>query len=196
MKHNILQINSSARFHESITRQVSDLVISYLQQNTDSTATTHRDVTIGLPFINEEWVKANFTAQEERDEEQRKALNFSNKLVTELQQASYIVISVPIYNFSIPATLKAWIDLVVRANLTFSYNEEGQPIGLLTNKKAIVIIASGGTPLNSDWDKATPYLKQILGFIGLTNLTFIDATKITLDENDISKQLENLINRS
>lgn len=193
--NNILQINSSARFSDSKTRQISALVIDYLQQENSSATHTHRDVATGLPLINETWVNANFTDKEKRTKQQQESLAFSDELVNELKQAHYIVISSPLYNFGIPATLKAWIDLIARANLTFKYNKEGQPVGLLKNKKIIIIMASGGTPLNSEWDKASPYLKQVLGFIGLTDVVFIDANETTLDKNQIARQLKSLIGK-
>ena len=186
---NILQINSSGRYEGSMTRQVSDLVVNYLKGNNPSLETASRDVAEGLPFVNEAWINANFTAPDERSDDQKKTLGLSDELVSELQDAEHIVICAPLYNFGIPAALKAWVDLIARVQLTFHFNEEGQPVGLLNNKKAIVVMASGGTPLGSDWDTATPYMKQVLGFVGITDVTFLNATEID-DENGMSQIAE------
>lgn len=93
----------------------------------------------------------------------------------ELQAADIIVIGVPMYNFGGPATLKAWIDLVARPKVTFRY-ESGSPVGLLTNKKAIIVPASGGVPAGSSADHLTPHLKAFLAFLGITDVTITAAT--------------------
>jgi len=108
----VLQINSSGRYESSITRQVSERVINYLRESNASLVSVHRDVAVGLPFVNEAWINANFTAANERTEVQKEVLEFSNELVTELENADHIVIASPIYNFNIPASLKAWVDLI------------------------------------------------------------------------------------
>lgn len=181
---NILHINSSGRYEESITRQVSDLVVAYLKGNNSSLVSINRDVAMGLPFVNETWINSNFTAVEERTEDQKEVLGFSNELVAELESADHIVIASPIYNFNIPATLKAWIDLIARVGLTFSYTENG-PVGLLENKKATIVMASGGVPIGSEMDMASSYLKFALGFVGVSDVNIIDASMINHagDEN-------------
>ena len=179
----ILQINSSGRKSGSLTRQVSDLVVSKLSKNNPELMVNQRDLATGLPFVDEQWIDANFTDPEQRSHTHNETLCFSDDLVKELQQAEHIVIASPIYNFSIPAVLKAWIDMVARAKLTFEYTANG-PVGLLQNKKAILVMASGGVPIGSDWDYASGYLKHALGFLGITDVTVIDATKINLDATD------------
>jgi FMN-dependent NADH-azoreductase len=190
---NILQINSSGRYEGSITRKVSDLILNNLLQNNPSCEHTTRDVAKGLPFVNEEWINANFTGADQRNDSQKAALKFSDSLVAELQQADHIVIAAPIYNFGIPATLKTWVDLISRAQLTFRYNDEGQPIGLLNNKKATIVTASGGVPIGSDWDKATPYLKHILSFIGINDVTLVNANEIETNNKDALDQVAALL---
>jgi len=193
----ILQINSSGRYENSITRQVSDLVVNSIKQSKPSLKDVNRDIATGLPFVNEAWINSNFTAADERTDDQKDVLGFSNELVAELQNAEHIVIASPIYNFSIPATLKAWIDLIARAGLTFRYTENG-PVGLLENKKATVVMASGGVSIGSEMDMASKYLKLALAFIGITDVNIIDASQInyagdeSLDSAEI--QLAALIN--
>lgn len=190
---NILQINSSGRYEGSITRKVSGLVVANLMQQTPSSDHVTRDIATGLPFVNEEWINANFTVADQRSDSQKTVLKFSDDLVAELKDASHIIISVPIYNFGIPATLKAWIDMISRVQLTFRYSEEGQPIGLLNNKKAIIIMASGGVPIESEWDKATPYMKHILSFIGINDVTVVNANEIEINSEDASSQVTALL---
>ncbi len=122
---NILHINSSGRYEGSVTRQVSDLVVTHLRQENSALEIVSRDLAAGIPFVDESWIDANFTAAEERSNSQNEALKFSDELVAEIQNAEYIVIAAPIYNFSIPAVLKAWVDLIVRVNFTFQFTENG-----------------------------------------------------------------------
>lgn len=174
---NILRIDASGRFEGSVTRQLTDHLIENLSESNSNTHLVTRELASGLPFINEQWIGANFTPAEQRNEGHKQALELSDKLVAEIEAADTLVIASPIYNFSVPAVLKAWIDMVARAGLTFKYTEQG-PVGLLEGKKAYLVIASGGTPLGSDWDFTSGYLKHVLGFIGITDVTLIDASKV------------------
>lgn len=176
----LLHVNSSGRFQGSVTREVSDKLVTHLKQDNPELEIIDRDLAGGLPFVDEPWINANFTDPDERDDAQKEVLGFSDKLVAELQRAEHIVIASPIYNFSIPAVLKAWVDQIARAKLTFHYTETG-PVGLLTNKKATVIMASGGVPIGSEMDMASPYIKQALAFVGITDVAFIDAATVNSD---------------
>ena len=98
----------------------------------------------------------------------------ADALIGELADADVVVIGAPIYNFGVPAALKAWVDMVARARLTFRYTENG-PEGLLTGKKAYVVVPSGGVPVGSEVDFATPYLRHALAFIGITDVKFVGA---------------------
>jgi FMN-dependent NADH-azoreductase len=135
MKNEILHINASARVDGSVTRDISAQLVQQLQHQHGASIVT-RDVATGVEFIDENWIGANFTDPAERNREQKTILAVSDELVAELQQASHIVIAAPIYNFSVPATLKAWIDQVARARVTFRYTENG-PEGLLKGKKSL-----------------------------------------------------------
>ena len=170
----ILEINAAARYEGSISRDLVADLINALEDRFGSADIKRRDLAKGLPFIDEEWVTANTTPEEERSDHHRKTLGYSDELVAELQDADVLVIGAPIYNFSVPAVLKAWIDMVARARLTFRYTETG-PEGLLTGKKAYVIVPSGGVPVGSEVDFATPYLRHALAFIGITDVEFVGA---------------------
>ncbi|MEL6242288.1 MAG: NAD(P)H-dependent oxidoreductase [Pseudomonadota bacterium] len=168
----ILHIDSSARIDGSITRDLSTDIVAKMGGDV-----IRRDLTDAVPQITEDWIGANFTPADNRDEMQRDQLALSDALVDELKQADTIVIGVPIYNFGIPASLKAWIDLVARVGVTFSYTEDG-PVGLLQGKRAIIAVASGGTPVGSDIDFASGYLRHVLGFMGITDIEVIAADRV------------------
>jgi len=173
MTKTILHIDASARRQGSVSRELSAKLVA----EAGADKVIHRDLSDGLPYLSETWVHSTFTPPESRSEEQAAALDFSDTLVAELTAADTIVIGTPIYNFSIPAVLKAWIDQIARAGVTFQYTENG-PKGLLEDKKVIIAVASGGTAIGSDYDFASPYLKFALGFLGITDVTVLDKTDI------------------
>ncbi len=175
--NNILRLDSSARKTESVTRSLADEMIDRLAE-LGPIKLESRDLVSGLPFVDEAWVAANFTPAEVRSQAQQAKLGLSDELLAELNRADTLVISAPIYNFSIPATLKTWIDMICRVGRTFRYTETG-PVGLLEGKRAIILVASGGIIVGSSYDLATPYLKQVLGFIGITDVTIIAADATT-----------------
>lgn len=152
-------------------------LVTQLGEQHSNISVLKRDVSKGLPFLDESWIQANFTDPGERNIQHKKTLSLSDELVSELKTADIVVLGSPIYNFSVPASLKAWIDLVARARETFKYTENG-PVGLLTGKKAYVVLASGGTKAGSDTDFAGKYLKHVLGFIGLEDVTIIAADQL------------------
>lgn len=168
----LLRIDSSAKSQGSVTHDLLDAVEARI-----GTADIRRDLGgKAVPQIDGTWVAANFTPEAERSEDQRAALALSDQLINEVKAANTILIALPIYNFSVPGALKAWIDLICRAGVTFKYTDTG-PVGLLEDKRVIVAVASGGTPVGSDIDFATGYLRHILGFIGITDVTFISADR-------------------
>ncbi|KIC41691.1 FMN-dependent NADH-azoreductase [Ruegeria sp. ANG-S4] len=176
MTKTILHIDASARRTGSATRELSDRVVKHL----GASRIIRRDLASPLPLLTEDWIAANFTPADQRDAVQRDQLALSDELVQELQQADTVVIGLPIYNFSVPAAFKAWIDLVARAGLTFSYSENG-PKGLLEGKRAVLAIASGGTAVGSEIDFATDYAKHVLGFIGIQDVDIVAADQMALD---------------
>ena len=171
---NVLEVQASARGEGSISRDLTADLIAALEARHGELNITRRDLAKGLPFIDEAWVAANFTPDEDRTSTHRQILSRSDDLVAELQAADVIVIGAPMYNFSVPAVLKAWIDMIARARLTFEYTENG-PRGLLEGKKAYVVVPSGGVPVGSPADFATPYLRHALKFVGITDVEFIGA---------------------
>jgi len=179
----VLSINSSGRQDGSVTRTLSADLIAALDERYESIQVTHRDVGIGLPFVDAAWIEANFTPDENRTQQHVDTLALSDELVEELKAADAIVIGVPVYNFSIPATLKAWIDMVSRARLTFRYTENG-PIGLLEGKTAYAVVATGGVAVGSPVDFATPYLRHALEFLGIKDVKVIAADRINSNADE------------
>ena len=184
----VLLINASARGAASNTRALTRDVLAQLQAQFGEMAITEREVDSGLPLINELWVKANFTPAEQRSAEQQQVLALSDKLIAELQRADIVVIGAPMYNFGVPASLKAWIDLVARAGLTFRYTEQG-PVGLLQGKQAYVVVTTGGAKIGSAVDYASGYLKHVLGFIGINDVHMIEAERYAADDQEQHEQV-------
>lgn len=174
--NHILRIDASARLEGSLTRSMANEMIEHLS-SLNPTDVVVRDVAEGLPFVDKEWVAANFTPADKRTPAQVEKLALSDSLIAEVKAADILVFALPVYNFGIPATLKAWIDMVARAGLTFRYTEKG-PVGLLEGKRAIILFVSGGTPVGSGIDFASTYLRHILGFIGIHDVDVIAADAI------------------
>lgn len=172
----VLRIDSSPRKDISVSRQLADKVVDRLAPST----VVRRDVSGGLPVAGAEWIGANFTPAETRTPAQRDELALSDSLVAELQAADVVVISLPIWNFGIPSSLKSWVDLVARAGVTFQYTAEG-PEGLLTGKRAVLVVTSGGTEVGSQIDFATGYMRHVLGFIGLHDVEVVAADRMAVD---------------
>ena len=182
----ILRIDSSAQTETSQSRRLSNRIIDGLHALGKSPDVTVRDLNKRLPQLDHAWIEANTTPIDDRTDCQRKTLALSDTLIAEIEAADTLIIGVALYNFSIPASLKLWIDLVCRTRKTFVYSE-GKPKGLMTGKRAIVCFASGGTPFGSDIDFASGYVRHILGFIGITDVTFIAADKRFKDDQALTR---------
>ncbi|GHA81289.1 FMN-dependent NADH-azoreductase [Algimonas arctica] len=188
---NILRIDSSARRDGSVSRSLADLYIDSVAETRPVRVQT-RDVSHALPVIQQDWIGATFTPEPNRTADHRAALARSDQLVEELEGSELIVISTPIYNFGIPASLKLWVDQVARAGRTFHYTENG-PEGLLSGKRAVILVASGGTQVGSDIDFATPYLRHFLGFLGITDVQIIAADQLMANGPDKVEQTKQQI---
>lgn len=173
----VLSINASGRTADSVTRALSRNLVQALITHHGNIQVRRRDLSDGVSFVDAAWIDANFTAEENRSAEQKQALSESDQLVAELLNSDVLVIGVPIYNFGIPASLKAWIDMVARARKTFRYTDKG-PVGLLEGKKAYLLVASGGVAVDSPLDYAVPYLRHALGFLGITHIEVISAERL------------------
>ncbi len=174
---NILHISASIRSDDSISRKLGQQLVDGLAAKSGANVTTRDLAANDLPYVSEDRFNANLTPAADRTPEQAELAAISDTLIGELQSADTIVIASPIYNFGVPATLKAWADLVARAGTTFKYTETG-PVGLLEGKKAYIAIASGGTPVGSDFDFMSSWLKFLLGFLGIHDVEIVAADGI------------------
>jgi len=179
---NILQLDSSATGDASVTSRLNALVVETV--GADATV-VRRDVS-ALPSITTERFAANSTSVEDRTPEQRDLASLGDDLIVELELADVVVIAAPIYNFGVPSGLKSWMDLVARAGRTFRYTETG-PEGQITNTRAIVVTASGGVPLGSAADFSSPHITTFLQFLGIDDITQIDATGLMMNPGKISE---------
>lgn len=174
----LLQLDSSGGGSASVTRTLTAYLARKWNEANPGGEIIYRDLAeSNLQFVNAELVGAFYTPDEKLTQEQTLMLAQSNLLLSELIDVDTFVMGIPMYNFSIPAVLKAYIDLVVRGGKTFSY-EGGSPRGLLTGKKLFVITASGGDYSQypaKNMDFVEPYVRSIMNFIGITDITFIKA---------------------
>jgi FMN-dependent NADH-azoreductase len=187
---NLLSVVASPRGEYSISRALTaQFVETWKQNHPDGTVQTRDLFTTNLPFVDLPWIAGAYTPAEQHSPEMVAALAIGNELIAELQAADHIVIGTPMYNFSTPAILKAWIDQIVRVGVTFTPSYEG----LLKNKKATVIVASAGVYTPGSYTEAynaeTGYIKQVLGFIGITDVEFIMAGgTVAVDTGKVTRE--------
>ena len=181
MERTILRVDSGADHAASVTRRLADVLLEHLAGPDDRVV--RRTATEGLPLVSGSGVQAAFADGD------RSALTLSDQLVAELLTADELVLVAPIYNFGIPAALKAWIDQVLRAGLTFRFEEHG-PVGLVPVQRAWIVTASGSTVVGSDLDFNTPYLRTVLGFIGIPEVRVIAADAHTVDHGAVRRGLD------
>ncbi|MBW4024916.1 MAG: FMN-dependent NADH-azoreductase [Proteobacteria bacterium] len=186
----ILLLQSSSNLASSVSR---DLAASYVKAYTaahpDATVTERDLLAQPVPHLGVDLFGGMFGKPEALTEAQKAALAVSDSLVDEIEAASLIVIGAPMYNFSIPSALKAWIDHVIRAGRTFRYTETG-PQGLVHGKKAVLFLASGGVYSDGPYkpyDFQETYLRTILGFIGITDVTVVRAEGLAMGPEAATK---------
>ena len=191
----IYQIDSSARKEGSTSRALAKKLLDKIKKPDDEII--YRDLNDEMVFVTGLTESGMNIDEKDQNENHKKMFELSNQLVKELKESDVIIISAPIYNYGPPATLKAWSDLAARIGETFRFKENGRREGLLKNKKAYLVITSGGTKLNSKEDFLTPWLKFILNFFGIEEVKVISADQMALDyENSIKeaeKQIENIV---
>jgi FMN-dependent NADH-azoreductase len=178
---NILHLDSAVTADDSVTRELTAQIVNYLTTANSDTTVTYRDLNQGIPAIDTTWFEAIRVGDTPTDSHKQR-LAVSDALLAEVQNADTLVIGLPVYNFSLPATLKSWLDQIARAGISFQYTANG-PEGLLKGKRAIVAYASGGTPFGSDMDHASGYLRHMLGFVGITDVSFVPADRIMADRD-------------
>lgn len=178
--NNIIHLDSSIMGDNSVSRQLTAQVVKHINQGQE--ATTYIDLAQQkLPALDGFTVGSFFTPEEHRNAEQQAITTISDNLIAQLKAADVIVIGAPMYNFTIPTQLKTYFDLVARAGLTFKYTDTG-PKGLLENKTAYLVVSSGGDYRGQPRDFVTPYVKHMLGFMGITDVHVITAPSTAMDK--------------
>ena len=189
----IYQIDCSARKEGSTSRSLAKKLLNKIKKPEDELI--YRDLDKEMLFISGLTESGMKIPEEKQTDQHKKMFELSDKLVMELKESDKIIISVPIYNFGPPATLKAWADLAARVKMTFKYNEDGSRVGLLQNKQVYLVITSGGTKINSKEDFLTPWLIHVLNFFGIKKINIIAADQMALDYEKSIKNAEELINK-
>ena len=189
----IYQIDSSARKEGSTSRALAKKLLDKIKKPGDEVI--YRDLDDEMDFVSGLTESGMKIKEEDQTEHHKKMFELSDKLVQELKESDIIIISAPIYNYGPPATLKAWSDLAARIGETFKFKPDGRREGLLKNKKAYLVITSGGTKINGREDFLTPWLKFVLNFFGIEKVEFIGADQMALDYEKSIKEAEDQINR-
>ncbi len=191
----IYQIDSSARKEGSTSRALAKKLLDKIKSPEDEII--YRDLNEEMVFVSGLTESGMNIEKKDQTDHHRKMFELSDQLVKELKESDIIIISAPIYNYGPPATLKAWSDLAARVGETFKFKPNGRREGLLKNKKAYLVITSGGTKLNSKEDFLTPWLKFILNFFGIDKVETINADQMALNYEksikDAEKQIDNII---
>lgn len=174
----ILQVNASILGNEGQSTRLADAFVAGL----DATKVIVRDLAREpVPHLDAERFGAFLSKPESRTEKQATVLRYSDALIDELRRADTLVLGLPMYNFGVPSTLKAYFDHIARAGVTFRYTEKG-PVGLLTGKKAYVFATRGGLYAGSKLDTQTDYVRNFLAFLGITDVQFVYAEGLAISE--------------
>ena len=177
---NILQVNASARREGAQSTRIAQAIVAHLQSANPAARLTIRDLASHPhPVLDEAALGALFTPAEQRTPAQAARVALDDALIAEVQAADVLVLGAPMYNFGVSVQLKTWIDAIARAGVTFRYTGNG-PEGLLKGKKVYVALARGGRYRDAATDTQAPYLKMVLGFLGMTEVQFIYAEGLNM----------------
>lgn len=191
----LLQINSSVFGADGQSSRLADDFVARWQAREPALAVTRRTLADEpLQHLTDERFRAALTPAAERTPGQQREAGPADAVIQELLDANVLVLGVPVYNFHVPSTLKAWFDHVARAGTTFRYTENG-PQGLLEGKSAYVFVTSGGRYSGTDADFAAPYVQHFLGFLGIQDVTFIRAEGLAMGEDAARDALDEAAQR-
>ncbi|MDD3329610.1 MAG: NAD(P)H-dependent oxidoreductase [Zoogloea sp.] len=183
----ILQINSSARSAGANSTRLADSITARLKAANPAAVIELRDLAANPhPVLDEAALGALFTPADQRTPEQAARIALDDALIAQVQSADVIVLGVPMYNFGVPVQLKTWIDAIAKAGVTFRYTANG-PEGLIKGKKVYVALARGGLYRDTPADSQVPYLKGVLGFLGMTDVEFIYAEGLAMGPESADK---------
>lgn len=196
---NVLHIITSPRKDLSASRKLGKAVIEKIQEKYSDTVLKERDLTTNpTPLLDESHINTFFTPAENHSTEQQSINKYSEDLISELKEADIIVIDSPMYNFSVPATLRAYLDFTSRAGYTFKYDENG-PKGLLNDKKLYIAFTSGNVYSEGPFqvfDSNVPYIKNVFGFYGVSDVSVFRAEGLAIPgimENALNKGIESIV---
>ncbi|PCI73884.1 MAG: FMN-dependent NADH-azoreductase [SAR86 cluster bacterium] len=176
---NVLRITTSILGEGSVSSQLMAELVTKLGTEEALKVTERNFANQAIPHLDGPWLTALSTAHADRSPEQQAKVAFSDQLITELQAADILVIGLPMYNFSLPSMLKAWVDHIARAGVTFKYTDNGS-VGLLGGKKVYLVAAMGGIHETGATDFLRPYMKQVLDFVGLSDVEFVTADGLNM----------------
>ncbi|WP_440904104.1 FMN-dependent NADH-azoreductase [Catenovulum sp. SX2] len=183
MANKILRINSSLFGNNGASTQIIDNLVEQLSAKLTHVEVITRDFsTQAIPHVDGEWIGALMTPEQDKSDEQIAKTQFSDKLIAEVKEADYLVIAAPMYNFNVPSMLKAWFDHLARAGVTFKYTENG-PVGLMADKPVFVVTTRGGMHKDTSRDTEVQFIRTFLNFIGLTQIEFIYAEGLNMQDN-------------
>lgn len=186
----ILQINSSVRGAASASTKIATSIVQHLTTLKPEAKVEVRELA-QQPILDEKALNALFTPAEARTPEQKERVAVDDATIAQLQEADVVVLGVPLYNLGEPVQLKAWIDAISRAGVTFRYGANG-PEGLLKGKKVFVAFSRGGKYKGTAFDTQTPYFRNLLGFLGMTDVTFLYAEGLAMGGDTAEKVLSDV----
>ncbi len=185
----ILQINASLNSANGQSTKLANELVARLRTQHPEAGLIVRDLARDpVPHLDAERFAAFVTPKEQRTAAQQVLVAYSDRLIGELKRADVIVLGLPMYNFGVPSQLKAWIDHIARAGVTFRYTEKG-PVGLLAGRKAFVLATRGGRYAGTPTDLQTQYVRQILAFVGITDVEFVYAEGLAYGEEPMRQAL-------
>ena len=190
----ILQINASIQAGNGQSSKLADEFVAGLREQHPDAKLIVRDLARDpVPHLDAERFGAFVTPIEKQTARQQEVIDYSDALIAELKRADAIVLGLPMYNFGVPSQLKAWFDHVARAGVTFRYTEKG-PVGLLTGRKAWVLATRGGRYAGTPGDHETPFVRQFLGFLGISDVEFVYAEGLAISETSKREALAGAVN--
>lgn len=188
----ILRLDSSSRYTDSVSRHLTDHMVARLLQEYPEAKVTTRDLAAGIPLPTEAFVDGSLYAMQNPTPAMQVATELSNKMVTELLTADIVVLGLPVYNWTIPSTFKAYVDHISRLGATFGY-VDGVRQGLLRARSIYILFTSGGTGIGSENDFATPYTTYLWQTLGIEHVQIIDASGLLFDAEKITRHAKTQI---
>ncbi|MXS72634.1 FMN-dependent NADH-azoreductase [Flavobacteriaceae bacterium W22] len=179
----ILRLDSSSRYADSVSRHLTDHLVTRLLREYPEANVTTRDLAAGLPLPNEAFVDGSLYSMQNPTSVMQEAMQISNEMVAELITADVVVLGMPLYNWTVPSTFKSYIDHVSRLNTTFEY-VDGVSQGLLRARSVYILFTSGGTGIGSEKDFATPYAKYLWQTLGIQHVQIIDASGLLFNPEE------------